>query len=129
VYSDPANSTTACRTLESAQKLCEGFENTTAISLDVSDEKALDQALSQHDVAISLIPYTFHALVIKSAIRTKKHVVTTSYVSPAMMELDEECKKAGITVMNEIGLDPGIDHLYAVKTISEVSYSSLQDQG
>lgn len=38
-----------------------------------------------------------------------------------MMELDEECKKAGITVMNEIGLDPGIDHLYAVKTISEVS--------
>ncbi|OJJ82258.1 saccharopine dehydrogenase (NADP+, L-glutamate-forming) [Aspergillus glaucus CBS 516.65] len=112
--------TVACRTLESAQKLCEGFENTTAISLNVSDDKALDQALSQHDVAISLIPYTFHALVIKSAIRTKKHVVTTSYVSPAMMELDEECKKAGITVMNEIGLDPGIDHLYAVKTISEV---------
>lgn len=46
-----------------------------------------------------------------------------------MMELDEECKKAGITVMNEIGLDPGIDHLYAVKTISEVSYTSLQAQG
>jgi saccharopine dehydrogenase (NADP+, L-glutamate forming) len=76
--------------------------------------------LSQNDLAISLIPYTFHALVIKSAIRTKKHVVTTSYVNPAMMELDEECKKAGITVMNEIGLDPGLDHLYAVKTISEV---------
>ncbi|KAJ5606103.1 hypothetical protein N7510_008884 [Penicillium lagena] len=112
--------TVACRTLESAQKLCEGFKNTKAISLDVSDDAALDAALSQNDLAISLIPYTFHALVIKSAIRTKKHVVTTSYVSPAMMELDEECKKAGITVMNEIGLDPGIDHLYAVKTISEV---------
>ncbi|KAJ5815050.1 Saccharopine dehydrogenase / Homospermidine synthase [Penicillium riverlandense] len=112
--------TVACRTLESAQKLCEGFKNTKAISLDVSDDAALDAALSQNDLAISLIPYTFHALVIKSAIRTKKHVVTTSYVSPAMMELDEECKKAGITVMNEIGLDPGLDHLYAVKTISEV---------
>lgn len=62
--------------------------------------------MEQVDLAISLIPYTFHANVIKSAIRTKKHVVTTSYVSPAMMELDEECKKAGITVMNEIGLDP-----------------------
>lgn len=110
----------ACRTLESAQKLCEGFKNTKAISLDVSDDAALDAALSQNDLAISLIPYTFHALVIKSAIRTKKHVVTTSYASPAMMELDEECKKAGITVMNEIGLDPGLDHLYAVKTISEV---------
>ena len=62
--------------------------------------------MEQVDVAVSLIPYTFHALVIKSAIRTKKNVVTTSYVSPAMEELNEECKKAGITVMNEIGLDP-----------------------
>ncbi|KAI9933017.1 Saccharopine dehydrogenase [NADP(+), L-glutamate-forming] [Aspergillus wentii] len=112
--------TVACRTLQSAEKLCEGFKNTKAISLDVSDDAALDKALEQVDLVISLIPYTYHALVIKGAIRTKKHVVTTSYVSPAMEELNEECKKAGITVMNEIGLDPGIDHLYAVKTISEV---------
>ncbi|PYH84330.1 saccharopine dehydrogenase [Aspergillus uvarum CBS 121591] len=112
--------TVACRTLESAQKLSEGFPNTTAISLDVNDDAALDQALAKVDLAISLIPYTFHAQVIKAAIRTKKHVVTTSYVSPAMMELDAAAKEAGIVVMNEIGLDPGIDHLYAVKTISEV---------
>jgi hypothetical protein len=46
--------------------------------------------------------------------------VTTSYVSPAMRSLDEDCKKAGITVINEVGLDPGIDHLWAVKAISEV---------
>lgn len=72
------------------------------------------------DLAISLIPYTFHATVIKSAIRKKKDVVTTSYVSPAMMELDAQAKEAGITVMNEIGVDPGLDHLYAVKTIHEV---------
>lgn len=69
---------------------------------------------------ISLIPYTFHATVIKSAIRKKKNVVTTSYVSPAMLELEDQAKEAGITVLNEIGLDPGIDHLYAVKTIEEV---------
>jgi saccharopine dehydrogenase (NADP+, L-glutamate forming) len=81
------------------------------ISLDVTDEKALDAEVAKHDLVISLIPYTFHATVIKSAIRQKKHVVTTSYVSPAMMELDQQCKDAGITVMNEIGLDPGIDHL------------------
>lgn len=71
-------------------------------------------------MVVSLIPYTFHAMVIKSGIRNKVNVVTTSYVSPAMMELDQEAKDAGITVMNEIGLDPGIDHLYAVKTIDEV---------
>ena len=71
-------------------------------------------------MVISLIPYTFHATVIKSAIRKKKNVVTTSYVSPAMLELEADVKAAGITVMNEIGLDPGIDHLYAVKTIDQV---------
>ncbi|CAM1508400.1 Fc.00g052480.m01.CDS01 [Cosmosporella sp. VM-42] len=111
--------TVACRTLESAKKLSEGVNHATPISLDVSDEKALDAEVAKHDLVISLIPYTFHALVIKSAIRNKKHVVTTSYVSPAMMELDQQAKDAGITVMNEIGLDPGLDHLYAVKTIAE----------
>ncbi|EHL03571.1 Glyceraldehyde-3-phosphate dehydrogenase-like, C-terminal [Glarea lozoyensis ATCC 20868] len=112
--------TVACRTLESAKKLSEGVKNGHPISLDVTDEKALDAAVAEHDLVISLIPYTFHVPVIKSAIRNKKNVVTTSYVSPAMEELQEEAKAAGITVMNEIGLDPGLDHLYAVKTIDEV---------
>ncbi|KAF4983096.1 hypothetical protein FDECE_17379 [Fusarium decemcellulare] len=112
--------TVACRTLETAKKLSEGVKLATPISLDVNDEKALDAEVAKHDLVISLIPYTFHAVVIKSAIRNKKNVVTTSYVSPAMMELDQEAKEAGITVMNEIGVDPGVDHLYAVKTIEEV---------
>ncbi|KAK4669504.1 saccharopine dehydrogenase (NADP+, L-glutamate-forming) [Podospora pseudopauciseta] len=112
--------TVACRTLATAQSLSSGVPNATPISLDVSDPTALDAEVAKHDLVISLIPYTFHATVIKSAIRNKKNVVTTSYVSPAMMELDAEAKAAGITVMNEIGLDPGIDHLYAIKTIDEV---------
>ncbi|KAF3760070.1 Apo Saccharopine reductase [Cryphonectria parasitica EP155] len=112
--------TVACRTLESAKSLSAGVKNAIPISLDVTNDQALDAELAKHDLVISLIPYTFHATVIKSAIRQKKHVVTTSYVSPAMLELDQQCKDAGITVMNEIGLDPGIDHLYAVKTIEEV---------
>lgn len=58
--------------------------------------------------------------MIQLAIKHKKHVVTTSYVNPQMAALDAEAKAAGVTVMNEIGLDPGIDHLYAVKTIEEV---------
>ncbi|KAL6796726.1 saccharopine dehydrogenase [Trichoderma sp. SZMC 28012] len=110
----------ACRTLEKAKKLSQGVNLASAISLDVNDEKALDAAVAQHDLVISLIPYTYHAAVIKSAIRNKKHVVTTSYVSDAMMELDQQAKDAGITVMNEIGLDPGIDHLSAVDTINNV---------
>ncbi len=58
--------------------------------------------------------------MIKAAIKGKTNVVTTSYISPGIRELEDEIKKAGIVVMNEIGLDPGVDHLYAVKTIDEV---------
>ncbi|EEA20279.1 saccharopine dehydrogenase (NADP+, L-glutamate-forming) [Talaromyces marneffei ATCC 18224] len=112
--------TVAARNLNNAQKLASGGKHTKAISLDVNDAAALDKELEKVDLVISLIPYTYHAQVIKAAIRTKKNVVTTSYVSPAMQELEADAKKAGITVMNEIGLDPGIDHLYAVKTITEV---------
>lgn len=113
--------TVACRTLDSAKKLVAGdLKHASAISLDVNDSKALEEEIAKNDLVISLIPYTFHALVIKAAIAVKKHVVTTSYVSPAMQELDQAAKDAGITVFNEIGLDPGLDHLYAVKTIDEV---------
>jgi len=68
----------------------------------VTDSKALDAQVVKHDLVICLIPFTFHATVIKSAIRNKKNVCTTSYVSPATLELDAECKEAGITVMNEV---------------------------
>jgi len=110
----------ACRTLAAAEKFAEGLPRTTAVSIDATNPEQLDPAVAAADLVISLIPYTFHANVIKSAIKGKTHVVTTSYVSPAMRELDAECKAAGIVVMNEIGLDPGIDHLYAVKLIDEI---------
>lgn len=110
----------ASRRLENAQALSKKFPGTVAVSCDITDEQAIEDLVAQHDVAISLIPYIYHAKVIKAAVKHKKNVVTTSYVSPAMMEYDQAAKDAGITVMNEIGLDPGIDHLYAVKTIEEV---------
>mgnify|MGYP001375515680 CR=1 FL=1 len=75
--------------------------------------------MAQHDLVISLIPYTFHPLVIEAAMAAKKHFVSTSYVSAVMAGYDAAAKEAGITVMNEIGVDPGIDHLYAMKTITE----------
>ncbi|TAQ86905.1 hypothetical protein B7494_g4758 [Chlorociboria aeruginascens] len=119
--------TLASKTLENAEKLSKGVKLAHPISLDVTDESALDTEIRKHDLVISLIPYDFHVAVIKSAIREKKHVVTTSYVSAGMMELDQQCKDAGITVMNEIGLDPGIDHLYALKTIEEVHEAGKQN--
>ncbi|KAF7322752.1 Saccharopine dehydrogenase [Mycena chlorophos] len=118
---DPTNElTVACRTLGTAQAFSADLPSTKAVSLDVNDTAALDAAVAEHDLVISLIPYTYHAAVIKAAIKGKTNVVTTSYVSPAIRELDAAAREAGIVVLNEVGLDPGIDHLYAVKTIEEV---------
>jgi len=86
----------------------------------VNSASDLERQVAAHDLVISLIPYTYHVNVIKAAIKGKTNVITTSYISPSIRELEEDVKKAGIIVMNEIGLDPGIDHLYAVKTIGEV---------
>ncbi|KAI0803212.1 spermidine synthase [Irpex lacteus] len=120
----------ACRTLSTAQSLASKLDspNVSAVSLDVSSHIALRATIESHqvDLVVSLVPYIYHADVVRAAVAVSNkrgspvHVVTTSYVSPAMGALDQEAKEAGVIVMNEIGLDPGIDHLYAVKTISEV---------
>ncbi|KAM5545793.1 hypothetical protein V8D89_000831 [Ganoderma adspersum] len=126
VVRNPENALTiACRTLKSAETLAADLPNTTAQSLDAGSEDpakqaALEKAIAEHDLVISLVPYTYHVNVIKAAIKGKTNVVTTSYISPGIRELEDEIKKAGIVVMNEIGLDPGVDHLYAIKTIDEV---------
>lgn len=118
---DPKNNVTiACRTLSTAQSLASSLPQTTAISLDVSNSIDLDRAIQAHDLVISLVPYIYHGTVIKLAIKNKVNVVTTSYVSPTIKELENAAKEAGIVVLNEVGVDPGVDHLWAIKKIEEV---------
>ncbi|CAB4469519.1 Saccharopine dehydrogenase [Rhizophagus irregularis] len=112
--------TIACRRIAAAEALAKQFSRAKSESIDVTNEGALDEIVSRHDLVISLIPYTNHPLVLKSAIKFGKNVVTTSYVSPAMREFHDAAIEKNLTILNEIGLDPGIDHLYAVKTINEV---------
>ncbi|EEU34942.1 uncharacterized protein NECHADRAFT_92326 [Fusarium vanettenii 77-13-4] len=111
--------TVACRTLSTAENLVKGRPRAKAIALDVKSPD-LDHCIVEHDVVISLVPFIYHVHVIMSAIKSKTHVITTSYVSPAMRELDDAAQEAGVTVLNEVGVDPGVDHLYAIKTIGEV---------
>ncbi|KAI9294280.1 saccharopine dehydrogenase [Neoconidiobolus thromboides FSU 785] len=106
--------------LERAYELAAKRPNIKVTSVDVTDDSSLDDLISKHDIVISLIPYIFHCNVIKSAIKFQKDVVTTSYISDEMAKFDESAKKANVMIMNEIGLDPGVDHLYALKTINEV---------
>ncbi|CAD6573599.1 MAG: hypothetical protein ASARMPREDX12_006128 [Alectoria sarmentosa] len=110
----------ACRTLSTAQSLASGLPRTSAISLDVTSLIDLNKAIQAHNLVVSLVPYIYHSAVIKLAIENKVNVVTTSYISPAIKELENAAKEAGIVILNEVGVDPGVDHLWAIKKIGEV---------
>ncbi len=112
--------TVATRTVSKAQALVAGRLNGEAVAYDMSDPSQLGALISRHDLAVSLLPYTHHPAVARACIERRKHMVTTSYVSDAMRALDGEAKAAGVMVLNEIGLDPGIDHMSAMRIIHKV---------
>jgi saccharopine dehydrogenase (NADP+, L-glutamate forming) len=100
---------------EVAENMIRGFSNGRAISLDLAREDELRDMISAHDIVVSLLPYVYHVDIAKLCITLKKNLFTTSYTSPEMAELNEDAVKAGILILNEIGLDPGIDHMAAMK--------------
>eukprot|EP01116_Phalansterium_solitarium_P016287 TRINITY_DN3763_c0_g2_i2.p1 TRINITY_DN3763_c0_g2~~TRINITY_DN3763_c0_g2_i2.p1 ORF type:complete len:489 (+),score=216.16 TRINITY_DN3763_c0_g2_i2:121-1467(+) len=110
----------ANRTLASAQKITAGVKNTEVRELNMELPDAvskLDEWVPHVDAVVSLLPYLHHVAAAKVAIKHKKHFFTTSYVSPAMRELNDEAKAAGVIVVNECGVDPGTDHMSAMRII------------
>jgi saccharopine dehydrogenase-like NADP-dependent oxidoreductase len=112
--------TVASRTVSKAEKLVGNHPRGKAIPLNVDDTTTLSKLIDDCDLAISLVPYAYHPVIAKYCIEKKKQMITTSYVSDAMRELDPKAKAAGILILNEIGLDPGIDHMSAMKIIHDV---------
>ncbi len=112
--------TIASRTISKAEKLIQNYSNGKAVSWTVDDVDALDKMVSEHDLIVSLLPYVHHVLVAKLCIKHKKNMVTTSYVSEQMKALNDEAKEAGIIILNEIGVDPGFDHMTAMRIIDKV---------
>ena len=81
----------------------------------------LDEMVKDVDLVVSMIPPNMHVIVAKACLKHGINMVTTSYISPEMKALDENAKKAGIIILNEIGEDPGIDHMGAMKMINQVN--------
>ncbi|XP_020090480.1 alpha-aminoadipic semialdehyde synthase isoform X2 [Ananas comosus] len=102
-----------------AEETIEGLKDATAVQLDVMDSERLSEYVSKVDVVISLLPASFHVAVASACIEHKKHMVTASYVDDSMSKLDEVAKSAGVTILCEMGLDPGIDHMMAMKMIDQ----------
>ncbi len=112
--------TVASRTVEKAERLVGGATNGRALRLDVHDEPALGALIGEHDLSISLLPYAYHPTVARWCIEHRHPMVTTSYVKDEMQAFDAAAREAGVLLLNEIGVDPGIDHMSAMQVIDRI---------
>jgi len=116
----------ASRTLSKAEGLIDNHPRGEAQALNVTDTQALRALISdaKTDLVASFVPPAYHTDIAKLCIKAGKPMVTTSYVSDSMRALDREAREAGVLILGEIGLDPGIDHMSAMKAIHKI-----QDEG
>lgn len=112
--------TVASRTLSKAQALVKDHPRGRAAQVNSDDEAALEALIAQADLAVSLLPYAYHPTVARLCIRHGVHMVTTSYIKETMAALDDAARAAGVILLNEIGVDPGIDHMTAMRIIHGV---------
>lgn len=103
-----------------AEALVAGFPHGRAVSIDAADEGALGALLGDADLVVSLLPYTRHVAVARRCLSARRDLVTTSYVSPEMRALDADASAAGLLFLNECGLDPGLDHMSAMRVIARL---------
>ncbi|SFI52734.1 saccharopine dehydrogenase family protein [Olleya namhaensis] len=106
--------------IESAKKMIGTHTNASAITLDVFDANSRETAVKNADIVISMLPARFHIEVAKDCVTFGKSMVTASYVSEEMQALDQAAKDKGLVFMNEIGVDPGLDHMSAMQVIDGI---------
>ncbi|MGX1025009.1 saccharopine dehydrogenase family protein [Psychroflexus sp. MBR-150] len=112
--------TIADKDLKQAQKMTKFSEYLKPESLDIFNADDRQKAIKQADIIVSMLPARFHIEVAKDCLKFGKNMVTASYVSEAMQALDNEVKSKGLTFMNEIGVDPGVDHMSAMQVIDRI---------
>lgn len=105
---------------ERADEMINGNSNGHSADWSMDDQETLQKLINEYDITVSLLPYKYHSDVAKVCLKHKKPLVTTSYVQPAMQSLDDDARKAGVILLNEAGLDPGIDHMSAMKIIDHI---------
>lgn len=112
--------TIASRTRSKAEELINKRPNAEALQWTIDNIEQLSALIAAHDLTVSLLPYAHHVTVAELCIKHKKHMVTTSYVSDEMKALDARAREAGIIILNEIGVDPGFDHMTSMRIIDKV---------
>ncbi|ACU62876.1 saccharopine dehydrogenase C-terminal domain-containing protein [Chitinophaga pinensis] len=92
----------------------------TPAAIDIRDEASRQKLIQETDLVISLLPAQLHILVAKDCLQFSKNLLTASYIDPEVKKLEKEIEDAGLLFMYEMGLDPGIDHMSAMKLIHSI---------
>lgn len=108
------------RDLELAIQKINNHPRAVALAFDVNDSESRNTLVKQSDIVVSMLPATMHVDVAKDCIAHKTPMVTASYVSKEMEALHQDALNAGIIIMNEVGVDPGIDHMSAMQLIDGI---------
>jgi saccharopine dehydrogenase-like NADP-dependent oxidoreductase len=106
--------------VEKAEAIIAGHDKGSAVRLDVKDEVLLTRHVSEADIVISLLPWTLHGVIARLCVAQGKHLVTASYVKEEMQAMDATAKEKGLVFLNEVGVDPGLDHMSAMQIIDAV---------
>uniref|UniRef100_A0A8C5WXJ7 Aminoadipate-semialdehyde synthase n=1 Tax=Laticauda laticaudata TaxID=8630 RepID=A0A8C5WXJ7_LATLA len=115
------------------EQLSKKYNNVVPIVMNITEDDRLSSLVKKHNLVISLLPYSFHPLVAKKCIDSRVNLVTASYLTPEMKELQKSAEAAGIAIISEVGLDPGLDHMLAMECIDKakevgaevISYTSF----
>ena len=91
-----------------------------AVPFDLADEAGLEALVSQADAVISMLPAALHPVVARACVRHGRHLATASYVSPEIRALHDDAVAANVTLLMECGLDPGLDHMSAMRAIEHI---------
>ncbi|KAL5513968.1 hypothetical protein ACEPAG_2729 [Sanghuangporus baumii] len=100
--------------------LCQRHANATPVTVNMTQQDKVEELVKGVDVVISLLPVPLHPAVAELCIKHKRHLVTASYISPAMRALHERAGNSNVLLLNEIGLDPGIDHCSALSLLASL---------
>lgn len=96
----------------------------TPLNMDALNKRSRRSQIKKADLVISMLPARFHPEVALDCVKLKKHLITPSYVSKEIESLQDKAVEAGICIMNEIGVDPGIDHMSACKILDEIHHKN-----
>jgi saccharopine dehydrogenase-like NADP-dependent oxidoreductase len=118
--------TVADYNLDLAKNICLEHINSRPIFFNVNDQQQRENEIKNSDIVVSMLPASLHALVANDCILLKKNLVTASYVSDEIQKMSDAAKSNNLIFLNEVGLDPGIDHMSAMKIIDNLKQNGAE---